>query len=125
MNPEIIIMKLKKSMLYALAGIQSCFKSEINFRIHFIAAILALILSLLLKISSTEWITICFCIAFVITMEMLNTAIEKLCDIVHQKIHPAIKTIKDIAAGAVLVSAFFSLVTGCIIFLPKIIIYFK
>jgi diacylglycerol kinase len=66
-----------------------------------------------------------FCIAFVISMEMLNTAIEKLCDVVHKELHPDIKRVKDIAAGAVLVSAIFSLMTGLIIFLPKIILYFK
>ena len=72
-----------------------------------------------------EWIAIGFCIAFVIAMEMLNTAIEKLCDVVHQEVHPGIKKVKDIAAGAVLISAIFSLITGLIIFLPKIIMYFK
>ncbi len=55
---------------------------------------------------------------------MLNTAIEKLCDVVHEDVHSGIKKAKDIAAGAVLVSAIFSLITGLIIFLPKIIIYF-
>ena len=72
-----------------------------------------------------EWIAIGFCIAFVIAMEMLNTALEKLCDVVHQEVHPGIKKVKDIAAGAVLISAIFSLITGLIIFLPKIIMYFK
>ena len=58
-------------------------------------------------------------------MEMINTAIEKLCDVVHLEQHPLIKKVKDIAAGAVLVSAVFSLITAAIIFLPKIITYFK
>lgn len=114
-------MKLVNSFKYAFAGIRSCFVSEPNFRIHTGFAIVALILSVALDISFTEWIAICFCIAFVICMEMLNTAIEKLCDVVHKEIHPGIKKVKDIAAGAVLVSAFFSLITGAIIFLPKII----
>lgn len=52
---------------------------------------------------------------------MFNTAIEKLCDVVHKEMHPGIKKIKDIAAGAVLLSALFSLITGVSIFLPKII----
>ena len=119
------MMKLIKSFTYALAGIKSCFKSESNFRIHIIAAVAALIFSLLLSMSALEWIAICFCIAFVIVMEMINTAIEKLCDVAHLEQHPVIKKVKDIAAGAVLVSAVFSLITACIIFLPKIITYFK
>jgi diacylglycerol kinase len=54
-------------------------------------------------------------------MEMMNTAVEKLCNVVHQDIHPGIKLVKDIAAGAVLVSAIISVVIACVIFLPKII----
>lgn len=118
-------MKLVRSFSYAWAGIISCFRSETNFRIHFVAAIIAIICSILLRISATEWIVVGFCIAFVVAMEMLNTAIEKLCDVVHKELHPGIKKVKDIAAGAVLVSAVFSLITGCIIFLPKMITYLK
>jgi diacylglycerol kinase len=119
------IMKLIRSFVYAWNGIRSCFASEPNFRIHAFLAIVALIFSILLNISAIEWIAVGFCIAFVITMEMLNTAIEKLCDVVHQDVHPGIKKVKDMAAGAVLVSAIFSMITGLIIFLPKIILYFK
>lgn len=118
-------MKLLKSFSYAWAGTKQCFVSEPNFSIHIVAAIIAIIISVLLNISTAEWIAICFCIGFVITMEMLNTAIEKLCDVVHKEMHPAIEKIKDIAAGAVFISAVFSLITGCIIFLPKIITCLK
>jgi diacylglycerol kinase len=118
-------MKLIKSFAYAWNGIRSCFDSEPNFRIHSVLAIFVLILSIVLNISAIEWIAVGFCIAFVITMEMLNTAIEKLCDVVHQDLHPGIKKVKDIAAGAVLVSAIFSAVTGLVIFLPKIIVLLK
>lgn len=118
-------MKLIKSFTYAWAGITSCFKSESNFRIHLIAAVAAIIFAMLLNIAATEWIAICFCIALVLVMEMMNTAIEKLCDMVHVEQHPVIKKVKDIAAGAVLISAVFSLITAAIIFLPKIIMYFK
>jgi len=114
-------MKLVRSFGYALAGIRSCLGSEPNFRIHFSATIVVLILSIACNISTNEWIAVCFCVAFVISMEMLNTAIEKLCDIVHKDVHAGIKKVKDIAAGAVLVSAFFSLISGIVIFLPKII----
>ncbi len=115
------MMRLIKSFGYAWAGIRSCFQLEPNFRIHAVLAIVALVFSIVFKISTLEWIAVCFCIAFVITMEMLNTAIEKLCNVVHKEIHPGIKKVKDIAAGAVLVAAFFSLITGVVIFLPKII----
>jgi undecaprenol kinase/diacylglycerol kinase (ATP) len=119
------MMKLIKSFVYAWNGIQSCFKSEPNFRIHLIAAIVVVIFSLLFSISATEWIAVGFCIALVTAMEMINTAIEKLCNVVHKGQHPGIKKVKDIAAGAVLLSAVFSLITAAIIFLPKIIMYLR
>lgn len=118
-------MKLIRSFTYAWAGIRYCFRSESNFRIHIIASIAACIFSLLFSISATEWIAVCFCMAFVMAMEMINTVVEKLCDIVQKEIHPEIKKVKDMAAGAVLVSAVFSVVTACIIFLPKILMYLK
>lgn len=118
-------MKLIRSFAFAWNGLRICFVTEQNFRIHALLTIVAVIFAIVFKISAIEWIATGFCIAFVLAMEMLNTAIEKLCDVVHQDVHPAIKKVKDIAAGAVLVSAIFSLITGLIIFLPKIITWFK
>jgi diacylglycerol kinase len=58
-------------------------------------------------------------------MELLNTAIEKICDLITKDIHPIIKVIKDIAAAAVLIAAIGSFLSGVIIFLPKILDLFK
>ncbi len=118
-------MKLIRSFVYALNGLKICFVTQSNFRIHTFLAIVAVIFGIAFQISAIEWIAISFCIVFVITMEMLNTAIEKLCDVVHPDVHPGIKKAKDIAAGAVLIAAIFSLITGGIIFLPKMIMYLK
>jgi diacylglycerol kinase len=118
-------MKFINSFFYAIAGIKSCFVSEANFRIHIVTAFVAIVVSLVLGISATEWIAIGVCIAFVITMEMINTAVEKLCDLVNKEVHPTIKQVKDVAAGAVFVAAVFSLIIGCAIFLPKIIMHLK
>ncbi|MBK8519884.1 MAG: diacylglycerol kinase family protein [Ferruginibacter sp.] len=118
-------MKLIKSFAYAWAGIRSCFQSEPNFRIHSVLGIVVLVFSMVFNISTIEWMAVCFCIAFVITMEMLNTALEKLCDVIHKEVHPGIKNVKDMAAGAVLVAALFSLITGAIIFIPKIISFIQ
>jgi diacylglycerol kinase len=118
-------MKLLKSVTYALAGIISAFASEVNFKIHILAAVIATALGIVLHIAHTEWLVIILCIAFVLAMEMINTAIEQLCNVANKETHPAIKKIKDIAAGAVLVAAMGSLIIGGIIFLPKIIVYLK
>lgn len=118
-------MKLLRSFSYALTGMRSCFVSEPNFRIHLLAALSVLFFGFIFKISAPEWIAVGFCIALVTAMEMINTSIEKLCDVVHKELHPGIKNVKDIASGAVLLSAVFSLITAAVIFLPKIIMYFK
>ncbi|MEO7308089.1 MAG: diacylglycerol kinase family protein [Ferruginibacter sp.] len=118
-------MKLLRSFVYAFTGIRSAFASELNFRIHAVVAAGVMILAAALHISVPEWLLVGFCIALVLVTEMLNTAIEKLCDIVQPGLHPAIKKVKDIAAGAVLVAAIFSSITGLIIFVPKIMEYCK
>jgi diacylglycerol kinase (ATP) len=118
-------MKLLRSFTYAWGGLKTCFSSETNFKIHIVFAVLTIFLGFFLNISSNEWIAIIFCIAFVIAMEMINTAIEKLCDVVHKDLHPGIKKVKDISAGAVMIAAIGSLVIGLIIFLPKIIVFIK
>jgi diacylglycerol kinase len=118
-------MKLIKSFGYAWNGIKTTFTSQTNFKIHLLAAIITIVLGFVLNIAAIEWVIIIFCIALVLTMEMINTAVEKLCDVVHKDTHPIIKMVKDIAAGAVLVVAANSLIVGGVIFLPKIIVYFK
>jgi diacylglycerol kinase len=107
----------------AFVGIKNCFQSETNFKIHFIITFLVVVLAFLLGLSTTEWLCVILVIAMVLTAEMLNTAIEKICNFIHPQYHLKIKMIKDISAGAVLVVAIASAIIGCIIFLPKILVY--
>lgn len=78
-----------------------------------------------LRLASWQWIALCNCIGLVTGAEMLNTALEKICDHVQPQQHPQIKQVKDIAAGAVLVLACISLVTALIIFIPSILDHLK
>ena len=113
--------KLKNSFKYAIQGIKSALKTEQNLKIHFILTALAILLGIVLKINFTEW-AICFLLfGFVITTELLNTAIEVTVDLAMPKKNEKAKLAKDIAAGAVLVSAIASILIGIAIFLPKII----
>ena len=113
--------KLKNSFKYAIQGIKSALKTEQNLKIHFIVTVLAIILGIVLKINLTEW-AICFLLfGFVITAELLNTAIEVTVDLAMPERNEKAKLAKDIAAGAVLVSAIVSILVGIVIFLPKII----
>lgn len=113
--------KLKNSFKYAIQGIKSALKTEQNLKIHFIVTVLAIILGVVLKVNFTEW-AICFLLfGFVITAELLNTAIEVTVDLAMPEKNEKAKLAKDIAAGAVLVSAIVSILVGIVIFLPKII----
>lgn len=114
-----------RSFAFACNGLKICFASETNFKIHVLLTVVAATLGIGLSISAAEWLAILFCIVLVLAMEMMNTAVEKLCNVVQKDIHPGIKAVKDIAAGAVMVAAGCSMVTGFIIFTPKIIVYFK
>lgn len=125
MHINIIVMNKEQSLLKAFynawKGIQHFFLYDRNGRIHLGAAIATVLAGFILKVSSIEWVALLICIAVVIALEMINAAIEKLCDMVHKDYHPAIKIIKDMSAGAVLWVSVISVVIGTIIFLPKII----
>ena len=112
-----------KSFLFAITGIKYCITKEANFRIHIICAILVIAAGLFFRINQAEWVNVFICIGFVLCMEMINTAIEQLCNIVRKETHAGIKVIKDISAAAVLISAIIAFICGSIIFIPKIIIY--
>lgn len=110
-----------KSFKYAFAGLKTLFVEEHNARIHLVAAIIAIILGLVLTISASEWIFLIGAMSLVFICELFNTSLEALADFVSPEKHPQIKKVKDLAAAAVLISAISALITGIIIFLPKII----
>jgi len=111
-----------KAFYYAFKGLQNFFFRERNGKIQLVIGCITVIIAFILQISSIEWIIILLCIGLVLSLEMLNSAIEKLCDLVHRDFHPVIKVIKDVSAASVLWASIISTVIGCIIFIPKIII---
>ncbi len=117
MNPLRII----RSFQHAFRGILDIFLHCPNMRIHILAALLAMVLAFILKISPMEWCLILTCVFVVIAAEMINSAIEYTIDLVTKEQKELAKKAKDAAAGAVLILAIFSLLTACIIFIPKII----
>ncbi len=119
-NPFSISQRLK-SFKYAFAGLRTLFTEEHNARIHLIAAVIAMVVGFLLKISATEWILLVSTICLVFICELFNTSLEALADFISPEKHQQIKKVKDLAAAAVFISAFAALITGIIIFLPKII----
>ena len=116
--------KLLKSFKYAFDGICTGIKEEQNMKIHITIMILVIIFGIMLKISKMEWIICIILFGLVISMELINTAIENTVDLVTKEKNEQAKIAKDVAAGAVLVSAFASAIIGLIIFVPKILLIF-
>ncbi len=110
-----------ESFVYAFAGLKRFFLTEHNVWIHSVAALLAIILSFLLKISALEWVGVLFAIGLVLCAEAFNTCIEKMMDKLWPQQDETVKYVKDLAAGAVLIAAIVAAIIGIIIFLPKII----
>lgn len=110
-----------KRFRYAIDGLIAAFRSEVNMRIHVAAAALACIAGFYFNLSAVEWNIIILCIVLVISLELINTAIEELCNMIHPEQHSVIKKVKDISAGAVLLAAMGSVIAALVIFLPKII----
>ncbi|HQY11677.1 MAG TPA: diacylglycerol kinase family protein [Ferruginibacter sp.] len=117
------MVKLLKPFKYAISGLLFCFKTQQNFKVHLLLATITLVAGACLQISQWQWIVISFCISMVLAAELFNSAIEKICDHVNPAYHPQIKIIKDMAAGAVLVVALMSIVTGLLVFIPAILNY--
>ena len=112
--------KLRNSFKYAFEGIWEALKTEQNLKIHFMIMLFVIIAGVIFKITTMEWIVCLLLFALVISLELVNTAIETTVDIAMPEIHEKAKYAKDIAAGAVLFSAIISVIVGFIIFLPKI-----
>lgn len=113
--------KVFKSFGYAFKGVVSLFRYENNAKIHLIAGIVAVATAFYLELNPTEWCILVIQIALVMAAEAFNTAIEKLCDVISPEKHPVIGTVKDIAAGAVLITAIAAVISGLLLFLPKIL----
>ena len=112
---------LSQAFYYAFKGLQSFFFRERNGKIQLFVGFATVAVAFILHISPFEWITLLLCIGLVLSLEMLNSAIEKLCDLVHKEFHPVIKIVKDVSAASVLWSSIISVAIACIIFIPKII----
>ena len=104
-----------KSVSFAVNGLKLAWHEK-HFKIHLLATILAIILGFLFDIDSTEWFAILICIGAVLSLEMINTAIEHLVDLVEPNYNPKAGAIKDLAAGAVLVFSIISAVIGIMVF---------
>lgn len=118
------IRKEIQSFGHAFRGVGLLFREETHARIHGVAVVCIVALGFWLKIEAWEWCAILVCMGLVISLEAVNTAIERLTDRVSKERHPLARNAKDAAAGAVLIAVLFAAIVWCIIFIPKLLDFF-
>ena len=116
--------KQMKSFTFAWKGILTCAGHEQNITFHLLAAIAVIVAGFIFHITHIEWMVVMLCIGSVIAAELFNSAIERLVDLVSPERNKIAGEVKDIAAGAVLVTAIAAAIVGLIVFLPYILALF-
>jgi diacylglycerol kinase len=114
------IQSIGEAFGHAFNGIAIFFRHDRNGRIHLAAAVLVVLAGWWLNVSATEWCILLLCNAVVISLEMLNYAMENLCNLVHSSFHPLVKAVKDVAAAGGVVVGHPQRCYRLIIFIPKI-----
>lgn len=113
--------KFINSFGHAFRGLWYVLHTQRNMRVHVLLGVIAILLGIILRISPVEFALIFVAISSVFIAEMFNTAVEALIDLVSPNYHPLAKVAKDVAAGAVLASAIFSICIGLFIFSPHLL----
>ncbi|MBI4758776.1 MAG: diacylglycerol kinase family protein [Chloroflexi bacterium] len=112
---------LLRSFHHAFSGLVDAWRTQRNLRLHLLAAVLAVGLGLALGMALVELAILCLTIGLVLSAELFNTAVETLMDLVHPDHHPLAKAAKDVAAGAVLVTAGTAVLVGALLYGPHLI----
>ncbi|MBK5212476.1 MAG: diacylglycerol kinase family protein [Flavobacteriaceae bacterium] len=111
--------KRLKAFRYAFMGAFLLIRYEASIQVQTAIAIVMTIAGFYFEISTVEWMFQIFAIGLILSIEGLNTAVEKIADFVHPDFHNKIGFIKDVAAGAVFFTAVTAVIIGCIIYIPK------
>ncbi len=112
-----------RSSAHAVNGILEMLKSQHNAWVHLVATLTVIALGGVFSVTTAEWCFLILVMMAVWVAEALNTAFEFLCDVASPEFHPLVKKSKDVAAGAVLLSAVGAAAVGAIIFLPYLLSY--
>jgi diacylglycerol kinase len=118
------MIRLFKSFTYAFRGLFKIFREEQNLQVQSISAIIIIALGFIFQIKPLEWCAILICIALVILMETINSAVERMADLLKPRIHSYVKEMKDIMAAAVMIAALLAIAVGLIIFVPYFFKFF-
>jgi diacylglycerol kinase (ATP) len=114
-----------RSFGYAIAGLKHILKHEKNAQIHGGVAVVVVIAAAALGLDRWEWAIILLAITLVLILEVINTAIERICDFVQPERDPRIGLIKDMSAGAVLLCAGSAVVVGILVVAPHLSLQFS
>ena len=106
----------KNAFIYAFQGLREAYQKETHFKLFVIIALTVCLLGIYLKVKRTDWLFILLNISFVLSLELFNSAIEKLCDVYTTEKHAAIKYIKDVMAAAVFIACLFAALSAVFIF---------
>ena len=117
-------MKIWRSFAHALRGWGAAWRSEMHLRFHMAVMLLVIIAGYWFRIRTYEWLAITVCFVLVISLELINTAIETLTNMVSPEMHPLAGKTKDVAAAAVLIAATGAIIVGLIIFVPYVMSVF-
>jgi diacylglycerol kinase (ATP) len=109
-----------KSFGYAFKGLLHLFRTEVHAQIHLVVLLLVAAAGFYFQITKSEWIAILLCIGMVVSLEAMNTAIERLTDLASPDYHPLAGHAKDVAAGAVLWASIISVIVGVLVFWPYV-----
>ncbi|MBQ8682831.1 MAG: diacylglycerol kinase family protein [Selenomonadales bacterium] len=114
-------MRVLQSFRYAMRGIRTAYREERQMKIHTAMAALAVGCGMIADLSRAEWAILILTIAFVIALELVNTAAERIVDLVTEDYHPLAEKAKDVAAGAVLVASAAAVIVGICLFSTRVI----
>lgn len=119
------VRKMIDSFNYALDGVIYALRTQRNMRIHLLISILLILLAVNFQLSRSEIMALTFCVTLVFVTEMINTAIESAIDLFTREYHELAKTAKNVAAGAVLITAINATLIGYLVFIDKLMAHSK
>ncbi len=111
---------LLESFRHAGEGLGYALRTQRNTRIHLAVAVVVIALGLWLGLSTTEWAVLALTVGFVLVGEMINTVAETLVDLISPGYHPLAKVVKDVTAGAVLLTAIIAVIVGLLVLGPPL-----
>lgn len=117
----IAMKRFLRSVKHALFGVRYASSTEKNFQLEIVAGVLVTVLMFILPVTQQERVLLVFVIVGVLVLELINTAIERVVDMLKPRVHPYARIAKDVMAAAVLISSFGAVAVGLIILLPYIL----